>query len=462
MHRSIQQQDHRKCLVWYGLFTLVLYVGPTKAIAQPTQARWTLTQCLERALEASPEVHENLAEVYIAESKVSQAKAGRLPRLTMTSTIGVVNGTEGEGFEARTDNDDLGPFFRGELEVVQPLYTFGRLRHEIRAAMQGVATKHAATETARHAVLAAVKELYYNLQFSRQIQELLNESQENFTKALSTAEERLEAGEGTVTQADVLRLRIGLAGITKELFTLNRAIEVTRAALKRQLGLSANEPFDIDESLLEPVELRLQALAVYQEQIGQHRPEFLQLDAGLEAQRARLQAARSAYYPSLFLAGGVQGAIAPNRDDQKSPFANDDFNFFRGGMALGVRWQFDFWMTHARVAERLAEVAKVELQRQHAETGIHLDLQRRYLEVEEHQLKLEAAQTARKAARALMLTSLANFTLGIGEAQDVFSFVGLYTQMASDYYKVVRDLNIAAARLSQAVGQEVATLSYQR
>lgn len=462
MHHSLQTQNNKTELVWYSLLIIALCMGPIKAIAQPAQTRWSLPQCLERALEVSPEVHENLADIQIAESKLAQAKAGRLPRVTMTSTTGIVNGTDGEGFEARTDDDDFGPFFKGELEIVQPLYTFGRLRHEIRAAMQGVATKHAATETARNAVLAAVKELYYNLQFSRQIHELLSESQENFTKALKTAEERLEAGEGNITQDDVLRLRIGLAGVTKELFTLHRAIEVTRAALKRQLGLPANEPFDIDESRLEPVELHLQPLTVYQEQIGQQRPEFLQLEAGLEAQRARLQAAQSAYYPSFFLAGGVQGAIAPNRDKQESPFANDDFNFLRGGMALGVRWQFDFWMTHAKVAERLAEVAKVELQRQHAETGIHLDLQRRYLEVEENQHKLEAAQTARKAARALMLTSLANFTLGIGEAKDVFSFVGLYTQMASDYHKVVRDLNIAAARLSQAVGQDVAALSYQR
>jgi hypothetical protein len=118
-------------------------------------------------------------------------------------------------------------------------------------------------------------------------------------------------------------------------------------------------------------------------------------------------------------------------------------------------------MTRAKVAERLAEVAKVEIQKQTAETGIDLELQRRYLEVQEQQNKLDAAQTARKAARALMLTSLANFTLGIGEAKDVFNFVGLYTRMASDYYKVIRDLNIAAARLSQATGQEVTTLAYR-
>ena len=462
MDVGMHNQRSRVHQVGWGLLTVLLLTSPTRALAQPDTPHWTLGQCLERALEASAEVHEALADVQIAESKLAQARAGRLPQASITSFTGIVDGTHGEGFEARTDNDDLGPFFKGELEVVQPLYTFGRLRHEIRAASQGVATRQAATDRARGAVLAAVKELYYNLLFSRQIKDLLSESQENFSKALETAEERLQAQEGNVTQDDVLRLRIGLAGVSKEVFTLERAVAVTHAALRRQLGLSADTPFDLADTRLEPVELQLQPLSVYQEQMGQHRPEMAQIEAGLEAQKARLRAARSAYYPSLFLAGGVKGAITPNRADQKSPFAQDEFNFFNAGIALGLRWQIDFWMTQAKVAERLAEVTKVEIQKQTAETGIDLELQRRYLEVQEHQNKLGVAQTARKAARALMLTSLANFTLGIGEAKDVFSFVGLYTQMASDYYKVIRDLNIAAARLSQATGQEVTTLTYRR
>lgn len=456
-----QKRQNGKRQFVYGLLTIVLLVATTRALAQPADQRWTLVQCLERALETNPDVDTALAEVQIAASRLAQAKAGRLPQLTITSLSGIVNGTDGEGFDARTDNGDLGPFFKGELEIIQPLYTFGRLRHEIQAATQGVTSKQAATEQVRQAVLAAVKEFYYNLLFSRRIKELLSESQENFTKALETAEERLETQEGNVTQTDVLRLRIGLAGVTKEVFTLERAIEVTRAALQRQLGLSLNAPFDIADSALEPVEIRLQPLSVYQERIDQQRPEMAQLEAGLEAQMARLQAARSAYYPSFFLAGGVKGGVAPNRDTQESPFANDEFNFFNGGMALGMRWQIDFWRTRAKVAERLAEVAKIESQKQAAVTGIALDLQRRYLEVQEQQQKLNAAQSARKAARALMLTSLANFTLGIGDAKDIFSFIGLYTQMASDYYKVIRDLNVAAARLSQAVGQEVTPLTYQ-
>ncbi len=453
--------DRRRLRQWIRLVCGLLLLHPGIGAAQQPQ-KWTLAQCLERALEISPELHTTLADLQIAKSQLAQAKAGRLPQVTATSLSGIVRGTEGEGFEARTDDDDLGPFFKGELKVVQPLYTFGRLRHEIRAARQGVATRQAASAETRQAIRFRVKRLYHNLLFSRQIKDLLVEVQENFTKALETAEARLEAQEPNITQQDVLKLRIGLAGVSKELITLDRATAVTLDALKRELGLQPEAPFDIADTRLQPVRVRLQALDVYLQQAAQYRPELRQIEAGLAAQKARLQAARSAYYPTFFLAGGIRGAVAPNREDQKSPFVKDDFNFLDIGGALGMRWRLDVWVTHAKVAERIAEVSKVEFQQQSARTGVDLDVRRRYLEVQENQRKLAAAQKARRAARALTVTSLANFTLGIGEAKEVFTNLGLYTRMASDYYTVIRDLNLAVARLSQAIGQDVIAAAASR
>jgi outer membrane protein TolC len=325
-----------------------------------------------------------------------------------------------------------------------------------------VDTKRAATQQARAAARALVKALYYTLLFSRQIKELLGEVQENFSKALETSEKRLETGEGTITQQDVLKLRIGLAGVSKEVFTMDRVTVVTHSALMRQIGLPPATDFDIAETRLEPVTVHLQPLAYYLEQAGVNRPEIVQLEAGLAARQARLEAARSAYYPSLFLAGGIRYAQAPNRDDQENPFVRDDFNYFHAGLALGLRWQLDVWMTHAKVAERQAEVSKVEVQKHNAVSGIALDIQRRYLEVQENQLKIEAAQTARRAARTLLVTTLANFNLGVGEGKDVFEGLGLYAKVVGDYYSAVRDYNVAAAKLSQAAGQEVTTLTYQR
>jgi hypothetical protein len=82
--------------------------------------------------------------------------------------------------------------------------------------------------------------------------------------------------------------------------------------------------------------------------------------------------------------------------------------------------------------------------------------------MQEFQQKLTAAQQARRAARALLATTVTNFNLGLGEGKDVFEGLGLFTRIVSEYYETIRDFNMAAAKLTQATGQEVTTLHYER
>ena len=461
----VNRQRYMYCRVMqksgYCALALFLCISALSAETQSPEKGWTLEQSLRRALETSPDVHEALADEQIAVSQLARAKAGQLPTAKFTGIFTLITNAEGNAITGDVDHNSFGPYSKGVLEIVQPLYTFGLLRNEIRAARQGVASREAATQQARHAVIVAIKELHYNLALSHEIKSLLGESRDGFASAMETVEERLDAQEGNITEQDLLRLRIGLASVTKEIFTLDKAIAVTREALKRQLGLPPEASFTLANTNLVPVDLKLQALDVYLQQVGQHRPELAQLRAGLAARKARVEAARGAYYPSVFLAGGFEYSVATNREDQDNPFVTD-FNFFRGpGLAVGLRWQLDFWQTRTQVAERVAELVKVETQQDSAETGIALDIRRRYLEMQEFQNKLAAAQQARRAARALLATTVANFNLGIGEGKDVFEGLGLFTRIVSEYFETIRDFNMAAAKLTQATGQEVTTLQYE-
>lgn len=461
---SYQQQTRRPRISrsWFltPIILSLILISAIRLSAQINSPRWTLEQSLERALKTSPTVHVALADEHIAMNQLDRAKAGQLPRVTFTGLLSPITNAEGDAVTGNTTKSKFGPYSFGKLEVIQPLYTFGLLRNEIQAARHGLTSKEAATAKARHAVIVAIKELYYNLLLSHQIKELLDESHGNFTTAVTQVEERLDADAGNVTEQDLLRLRIGVSRVAKERFTLHRAIEVARAALKRHLNLSPETAFTLAENRLKSVTLQLQPLDYYLTRVDKNRPEVAQLKAGVAARRARLQAARGAYYPSLFLAGGFEYAIAPGRDNQDSPFAKD-FNFFSGpGIALGMRWQLDFWQTYANVAEREAELNKVKIQQHSATSGITLNIQHQYLRVQEFQDKLKTAQQARKSVRSLLVTTLSNFQLGVGEAKDIFESLGLYTQIVSDYYTTVRDFNMAAAKLTQATGQEVTTLHY--
>src|SRR5262245_2905051 len=107
--------------LWPSGLVLLLLMDMLVVMAAPPGKRWTLEQCLERAMTTSPEVNEAQVEIRIAESQLAQAKAGRLPQATFTSLNGIINGAHGNAVTGRTDNKDIGPFTRNELEIVQPI-----------------------------------------------------------------------------------------------------------------------------------------------------------------------------------------------------------------------------------------------------------------------------------------------------------------------------------------------------
>src|SRR3989475_13250504 len=152
--KGVRKPEMRRPQLWQSCLVVILLMEAVAATVVAQGQRWTLEQCLERAITYSPEVSEAQAEIRIAESQLAQAKAGRLPQATFTSINGIVNGAKGNAITGRTDNSDLWPFTRGELEIVQPLYTFGRLSSEILAASPGVDAKRAATQSTRETTIA--------------------------------------------------------------------------------------------------------------------------------------------------------------------------------------------------------------------------------------------------------------------------------------------------------------------
>ena len=427
--------------------------------------RLNLEQCLTRALEANPNLVEARWDLRLAEARVLEANAGYYPIASLNSITGVVPEARGRVDQPPVDTVDtkgnLGPFTRVELEFIQPLFTWGKLSAGHRAAVKGLEQEAAKGRQTRDEVIADVKSLYYDLLLAREVSRLLGEVSDNFETAIDTAEKRLEDGEGTVTQADVLKLKIGLSSIGKEVSKARAGAELAREALARAIGVSAEDDFDIADTRLDPLDANLKELEEYIARVFASSPEWQQLLAGLAAREAQVAVEESDYYPSVFVAGGFKYGYAPNRDRQLSPFANDDFNFLElPGAALGLHWPLSFGQTQAKVEQARAELEKVRAQKQSAETGIRLAVKKAYVDATQTREALGLASKGRKASRGLLVTSLSSFELGVGDAKDLFEALIVYTRTTSDYFESVSDYNRALAKLTQTVGEEVANLHY--
>jgi len=425
-------------------------------IAPPRVHALTLDELLRIAVEASPKLWAQRYVIDAAEAQWKQAQAGLYPRLEYLQIFGPVNQARGNQFyspDQRTDLlNGLGPFTRLELIVNQPLYTFGKIQSHKEAARQGMKAKEASLDRFRLELVATMKDLYYTLLLNEDLQRIVSDTEEQFSKAVDRAQDFLTDDEGAITQQDVLKLRYGLSRSREQLVEIRKGRKLVHAAVKRLLYLPEGEDFTLVEKHLNPVKIDLKDLATYQETATRMRPEFRELDRGILARKAELRAAQREYFPDLFVSGIFRYAVAPNRDEQENPFVVEDFNYLNGGLFMGCRLNLDFGIPQ-RIAEKRAEVFTLLQEQRDAISGMLLQVEKAYEEVVEKQERLQHARQSRKNGRALAAVSGASFHLGLGEARDTFEAFGIYAEAAAKYYLAVKDFNVAVADLARTTGQ---------
>jgi outer membrane protein TolC len=429
--------------------------------SQPTE--YDLAACIRAALSNSPDLGAAAADLAGARANLAEAKAGRWGRSEYNQILGFVNEARGNPvFSPNNKNavfTGLGPFTRLELNINIPLWTFGKLDAALKAAQEGLESEHARSESRRADVVLSTKQLYYGLLLARQLSGVLHDMLDTMDKAVTKTQERLDAGSSAVTEIDLLKLKGGRARFAKGLVEVDTSVSLTRSALARAIGV-ADGDFEIADRKLLPVEATIAPLAEYLEEGPEHRPEARQIQTGVAAQSAKVELEEAGYYPSVFLATGVRWAKAGNRDEQTNPFASDDFNFVQPVGVIGIHWDINFFLTSAKVEEARADLDRLTAQRREATSGLQLEIRRAYSDVMQAQEIIKVAEDGRKAGRGLLILTVSNFDLAIGEAEELFKALGAYTEASSDYFQAVHDYDVAVAALSKAVGSELTALKY--
>ena len=91
---------------------------------------------------------------------------------------------------------------------------------------------------------------------------------------------------------------------------------------------------------------------------------------------------------------------------------------------------------------------------------MQLEIRRAYSDVMQARETIQTAEDGRKAGRGLLILTVSNFDLALGEAEELFKALGAYTEASTDYFRAVHDYNVAVAALSRAVGSELTSMTY--
>ncbi|HEY5791299.1 MAG TPA: TolC family protein [Gammaproteobacteria bacterium] len=434
------------------------------ALAAPAAAVTVdLDQAVELALQADPRISEREHLVEAARALLQEAVGSDGLFLDLDAFLALSPGVD-DGFfnTGKTCNspckvnddgmDGVSPWANVQFKLIKPLLTFGKIESYAEAAQGNVDVKRGDVRLQRIETRMQVSKAYYGYLAARNGRELLEDVDARVNKAINLVQRWIEEGTGNAKQSDLFAMQTG-RGLLRKALAQARAIEqIALAGLRLLTGIPANEPLEVAERNITAVPLPIGSLEELQAKALVERTEIDQLEAGLRARRALVEAKRAEMRPNVY--AGVVGSLAwsPERETLDSPYVHDPFNHAGASPVVGMQWRWAGNVQQARIAQAEAELNALVDKQSFARAGIPFEVTERYHQVLANQSAVEELAQASRAGRRWMLTSYADFEAGIERSERVIAAFQGYVLAHTDYLASLNDYNMEVAELLRVSG----------
>lgn len=439
---------------------ILLTLSFSSIFAEDLNKGITLEGYLRLVKKVNSEIKEASLGIDYYESYLDEADGALYPRFQILTVAAPTPAITGNALNSSINWEKWGPLVTGEIDAQMPIYTFGRVSKGREAALNAMEVERAKVKEVVGKVVYRSKEIYYGHLFAYSAyQNVLLFAQENLDKALEYAEDEYDKGSGKVSKADLARLQVAQAELDRRGAEAEKFLKLTESAINRLAGYRASKGLKIALKELEAEEIDLKDSEYYIRRAFMNNPQWTQVQFGLQARKALYEFEENNRLPILFVAGKVKASWAPHIEDQSSYFADDPFNTIFGGIGVGLMWEIDF-SKRGKVKRAEVEYKKLIEKERFARDGIPILVEKAYLEVVEAQKAMKANYKAYRAAMGWMAFSLLAFQSGTGPAKDALEGLGAVAIYHYNYYESIYKFNLAIARLSQIVGEELAPLKY--
>lgn len=332
-----------------AVLALTLLAG---AVASSSASAMTLPEAIAMARRANPELAQVQAQSDAALARLAQARAGRLPSLTLSA-------------EAANGTSDLGGFFgfgqsdvtprAASLQLRQPLFSGGGVSAAIAQAGEGRAAALAEVGGATAMLSAQVAAAYVGVQTAQDMLTLSQAQVAQMDTIAAQAQLRFKGGEIPRTELDQ-----AMARQAESRAALARAEGQVAKSRAHFVSLVGAEPDDLETEVVPPATPASldEAIAT----ASQSSPLLLAAQAAERAAQAGVRYARAERAPSLALT-----ATASTARDQFFPGYRAD------GVTVGVqgRWTlFSGGLVSARVDEAGAQLRLAQARLDSARTQV--------------------------------------------------------------------------------------------
>ncbi len=383
-------------------------------------AELTLPAAVGTALEHSPALLSARSTADAAAARSKQAKGFRLPSVDLTEMFNRTDSpAEAFALQLNQKRFDFSSFVQGDpnnpdslntfmtrFEVVQPVYTGGKLssrisQAELMATAEELSASHEAEQVAFDTSTAFV-----NLAKAREFLDLLTTARDTTAAHVKLAEQY--AAEGFIVTAEVLKAKVYLAQMDEMVAQASTGAELAVAALNFQMGVDQSHEWSL--AALPPAPPVATQLDGWLTAALDQRSDLQAARNKLEAGRLEEKVARSGFMPEVAVVGRYDlydDTIFGSHGDSSTLMAVARINLFRGGAdreALAA--------TRHDTAAYAADVHRFE-------EGIRLQVRQAWQELATARARRDTAQASLDSAREALRVTEERFRQGLDKMIDL-------------------------------------------
>lgn len=466
-------------------------VEPRRAFEAPR--RYTLAQLVRLARSHSPGISVARARVKAAQATLLKAKLLWAPNIKLKAMFAPVPNvscvvpeafrnvqmTDGsnlytymnanrESYCLGTDTSEeitdffksfstLTYWFRADLTILQPLYTFGKIRFAKKLARAGVRAGRLRVRVARDEIVRNVRRAYFGLKLTRELLFEIDEGMKHLRKASKRVDRELDKESGEADLVDRYRLRILMAEVEDQTLVAKNAERLALAALRALIGRRAPKNLDVDSAPLGMVVAKVKPLNHYLKLARKHRAELKLLRVAMEASKAAVKLSISRFLPDFGLVMRLYAKASGSKDDPSSVYLSDQLHGVGFFVGIALKWDLNFHLQYADLAKARAQLVATRHLREQASLGLELQIEQAHGQLETSYKRLKLIKKAKKAARSWLTTMSQRHTIGVADTKKLTDAVKAYFQVQLKLHQTVFEFNMAAAELSRAVGTDITT-----